>query len=290
MNLRDFEYIKAVAKWRHFSKAAKAVNVSQPTLSSQIKKFEDYWQIKLFERSNKQVLLTPMGQKLMPFIDDILNRTSRFEDFIKSSKDPYGGQFRLGAFPTLAPYLFPKIIKPIQAQFDQLAVLLVEEKTDTLIKQLKNGDLDAALLALPIDEKTFDHLPIFSDSFYLCVPKTHALAKRKSMTQVELENLSLLLLEEGHCLADQALNICNSSQNFQDMNYRATSLPTLLQMVRMGLGITLIPEIAVTNDYDDLVFIKIEGKQSHRKIGLFYRHSSTRQKLTQALSEIFKNI
>ena len=205
MNMRDLQYLVSVADYRHFSKAANACFVSQPTLSMQLRKLEDQLGVQLFERNNRRVLITDVGEEIVKRARAILRDANEMIQFAKSVQDPLAGELRIGVIPTLGPYLLPKIIPHITRGYPKLKLLIVEEKTATIIDRLRDGKLDTALLATPVECDDLEFKQLFSEPFYLAVPKSHPLAKRKSVRQKDLHNQNVLLLEDGHCLRKQAL-------------------------------------------------------------------------------------
>lgn len=287
MNIRDLQYLAAVAENRHFGRAAEACNVSQPTLSMQLKKLEEYLGVQLFDRSRRRVAVTPAGEKVLRHARVILREVEEIREVARAAQDPLSGELRLGAFPTLAPYLLPRVVPEISKQLPNIRLLLVEEKTDDLIEMLEQGTLDAALLALPVGDDGLETAPLFEDRFLLAVPPGHHFAKKKSIKSEELADERLLLLEDGHCLRDQALDVCQMTGAAEQQDFRATSLETLRQMVASGVGITLIPELA-KQDTDGIVYIPFKNPPPSRTIGLVWRPGAAREAsinaLTQALS------
>ena len=281
MNIRDLKYIVTLAKEKHFGKAAEKAFVSQPTLSMQIKKLEDELGIQIFERSQKNFLVTKVGEKIIKKAEIILREVEEIKNIAKNSRDPFASEFRIGAFPTLASYFFPKVIGKIHKKFPKLKLFLVEEKTEILIEKLKNGELDAALLAMPIVEDEFGVEKILEEEFFLAVPKNHKFAKYKKIHTKDLKGEALMLLEDGHCLRQQALEVCSLIGAFEEQEFRASSLETLRQMVEIGAGITLIPEIAVEKS-DKISYIKI-SPAPHREIGLYFRKSMNKELLEALL-------
>ncbi len=287
MNIRDLKYIVAVAKERHFAKAANASAVSQPALSMQIKKLEDELGVKIFERSQKNFIITKVGAEIIKKSEIILRTTDEIKNIAKNSQNPFAGEIKIGAFPTLASYFFPQNIKKISKKFSQLKLLLIEEKTDILIKKLQNDEIDCALLAMPVLADSFDVKKIFEEEFLLAVPINHKLAKKKKVRKEDLKGESLMLLEEGHCLRNQALEACSMLGAFEQQDFKATSLETLRQMIIAGSGITLMPEIAAQKD-SRIAYIRIENAP-RRTIGLFWRKNSARKELMRELSKILSN-
>ncbi len=285
MNLRDLQYLVAVADQQHFGKAAEQCHVSQPTLSMQLKKMEEYLGVQLFERTNKRVMITPTGEKIAERARQVLRDTQEIRDIAKTAQDPYAGEFRLGAFPTLAPYFLPQVLPAIARKLPKLKLLLVEEKTEQLLDKLKAGTLDAALVALPIEEEGFGSAALFDDPFLLAVPLSHPLAKHKHVNQNDLKGERLLLLEEGHCLRNQALEVCSLMGGFEQQDFRATSLETLRQMVASGVGITLIPKLAMRKK-DGIAYIPFAKPAISRTIGLVWRKTTTRKSCIEAMTRL----
>lgn len=286
MNLRDLKYLSNLAKEGHFAKAAKKSFVSQPTLSMQIKKVEEELGVKIFERFHKKLIITPIGQDILQRVEIILRDVEEIKNLAQSAINPCSGQLIIGAFPTLAPYFFPKIVRQISKKFPKLKLLLIEEKTEILIKKLQDGEIDIALLAMPIANKEFDLEELFAEEFLLAVPSNHQFAKKKKINQKELSGLELILLEDGHCLRDQALAVCYKIGAVEKETFRATSLETLRQMIIAGSGITLIPSIAAKKERG-ISYIKIENPPK-RKIGLFFRKSSVKKQLLKEIAQILR--
>ena len=283
MNSRDLEYLVALSNLKHFGKAAEACFVSQPALSMQIKKLEESLGVQLLERTNKSVMLTDHGVIIAERAKQILSQIDEIKEIAKSAKNPFSGEIRIGIFPTLAPYLLPLIIPKLSKFYPKLSFYLIEEQTSQLIEQLKEGKLHAAFLATPVEEKAFDHAVLFDEEFLLAVPVNHRLAKLKKIKQTDLENENLLLLEQGHCMRDQALALCHRMNVVENQNFRATSLETLRQMVAAGVGITLIPKLACSPS-DTIIYIPFGSPKPIRTIGLFWRASSTKQILLNKIA------
>jgi len=292
MNIRDLEYLLSVADLGHFGKAAEACFVSQPALSTQIKKLEEELGVQLLERTSKSVFLTEHGLLIAERAREILNLTKDIKDLAKSAKDVFSGEIRVGVFPTLAPYLLPVIIPKLSKHYPKLSFYLIEEKTDVLVDQLQKGLLDAAFLASPVIEKNLKSVPLFEEAFLLAVPKNHPLSNLKSVSQKELKNEELLLLDEGHCMRDQALEVCNRINIHENKSFRATSLETLRHMVSAGVGITLMPKLACTKS-STISYIPFSAPKLVRSIGLFWRTSFARKVLLEHIASeiklIFKN-
>ena len=208
MNLRDLRYLVALAEHRHFGRAAEACFVSQPTLSTQIRKLEDELGVTLVERAPRKVLLTDVGREIAARARDVLNEAEQIRAIARRTRDPESGTVRLGIFPTLGPYLLPHVVPMVRETFPRLELLLVEEKTEVVLQRLREGKLDAGILALPLHEDSLHVEFLFEEPFLLAVPDSHPLAERKRLRLDDLADESLLLLEDGHCLRDQALEVC----------------------------------------------------------------------------------
>ena len=286
MNLRDLRYLVALAEHRHFGRAAAASFVSQPTLSTQIKKLEDELGVALVERTPRKVLLTEVGREIAQRARDVLNEVEQIRALARRTLDPESGTVRLGIFPTLGPYLLPHIVPRIRERFPRLELLLVEEKTEVVVRQLREGRLDAGILALPIHDDQLHTEFLFEEPFLLAVPEQHALARRKGLKLEDLADQSLLLLEDGHCLRDQALEVCHLAGASEKSGFRATSLETLRQMVAANVGITLLPALAVqppVAQSDNVHLVPFRGDAPSRRIAMMWRKSS-------AMSAFFKKL
>ncbi|NBV74765.1 MAG: LysR family transcriptional regulator [Methylococcaceae bacterium] len=286
MNLRDLHYIVAVADLQNFGQAAERCFISQPTLSMQIKKLEESLGVQLFERSNKKVLITQAGAAIVESARRILEETQNIKQIAATAQDPLAGSLRLGAFPTLAPYLFPALVPLIRACLPNIRLILVEEKTEQLISLLSKGELDMALLALPIEEELFDSVALFADEFFLAVASDHPLAEKSQVEQADLVGESLLLLDEGHCLRGHALQVCQIHGLDEQQDLRATSLETLRQMVCAGTGITFMPKITLRED-PHIRYIPFDFPPQ-RTIGLVWRKTSARTQLINTLKGLIQ--
>jgi LysR family hydrogen peroxide-inducible transcriptional activator len=285
MNIRDLRYFLAVAELQHFGQAAEQCCVSQPTLSGQIKKLEGELGVTLLERTNRRVMLTEIGEQVARSSRRILREVDTIREVARSSHDPLSGSFRLGAFPTLSTYIFPRLVPKVKQSLPDLRLILIEEKTAILLEKLRQGDMDAALLALPVRDDYLVSQPLFDDEFLLAVPPEHPLAKQQSVDQRALKNHRLLLLEEGHCLRDQALEICGINGIAEEQDFRATGLETLRQMVKAGSGITFMPNIAVQKDETGIHYVPFTSPAPVRTIGLVWRKTTARQQVIDKLVE-----
>lgn len=276
MNLRDFEYLVTVARLQHFGKAALACNVSQPTLSMQIRKLEDTLGLPLLERRRRSVSLTAAGKDIVMRAENILRETKAIRDIARQYHDPFSGTMTLGGFPTLAPFLFPHIVPKLNRAHPALKLFLVEEKTAELIKRLRVGTLDMALLALPIVADDLDHIKVLEEPFLVALAKNNPLSTQKSIRLADLRKETLLLLEDSHCLTGQALEVCTWAGTVESRSFRATSLETLRQMVASNLGVTLVPQMATAVTSPALVYRPFEASvgRPRREIGLYWRKTS----------------
>lgn len=290
MNLKEFHYLVAVDKYKNFSKAAQACCVSQPTLSAQIKKYEEYLAVKLFDRASKNIITTEVGQKIIECAHQILAQEAQIKEIAQTYDDPFKGEYRIGCFPTLAPYFFPTLVPIIKTHFPKVSLKLVEEKTSILIEQLNQGQLDLLFLALPIEAANIQSFHLFDDAFKLAVPTNHPLSKRKKINPSDIQDEELLLLEEGHCLRSQALSFCSEHQWQAKVNYRASSLETLRQMVIAGSGLTLIPQTAINSHETGIHYLSFTKPVPVRSIALVIKKNSTRLPFAKALSECIKDI
>ncbi len=288
MNLRDLRYLVAVAEHRHFGRAAEACFVSQPTLSTQLKKLEEFLGVTLIERTNRQVMLSPAGEQIVEQAQRILREVNTLTAMAEQFRDPLGGEFRLGIIPTVAPYLLPRILGPIREGFPNLRLQLTEGQTAQLTRMVKQGDLDAVLLALPLHEENIEEQLLFEEPFLFAVSDEHPKAGRKSVSLDDLEDEQVLLLEDGHCLRDQALDVCNAHRAVENTNFRGTSLETLRQMVAANAGVTLMPELAVPEQKGGVSYIPFRGAPPHRKIGLCWRTTSTRAPLLETMGKLLQ--
>jgi LysR family hydrogen peroxide-inducible transcriptional activator len=291
MNLRDLQYLVAVADHRHFGKAAEACFVSQPTLSAQIKKLERELGVELFERHPRQVLLTEAGAQIVERARGMLSTAADIDDIARRAKDPEAGTVRLGLIPTLAPYLLAHVVAPLRQRFPHLELLLVEDKTEVLHQQLREGRLDAAVLALPLSDDQLHEEFLFAERFVLAVPSGHALGARAEVGTDVLAGEPVLLLEEGHCLRDQALSVCHLAGATERSDFRATSLETLRQMVAAGVGITLLPELAVASPVSPtthLTVVPFAAPAPQREVGMVWRRSTVNGPLFVEMGRVMR--
>ena len=291
MNIRDLRYLIAVADHRHFGRAAAASFVSQPTLSTQIRKLEDELGVALIERAPRKVMLTPIGVEIVERARRVVGEVEQMKEAARRSQKPEAGVVRLGIFPTLGPYLLPHVIPSIRERFPDLQLLLVEEKSDELLARLRDGRLDAAILALPVQDDQLHHDYLFEEPFLLAVPERHPLAKREALRVDDLAHEDLLLLEDGHCLRRQTLDVCQLAGAHEKTEFRATSLETLRQMVAANVGITLLPTLAVQPPVahpSNIRLLPFSDVQPSREIAMFWRRSSAMSEFLTALAAMFR--
>jgi LysR family hydrogen peroxide-inducible transcriptional activator len=246
-SLRQLQYAKAVAEELSFRKAAARCRVSQPALSSQLMELEQALGVRLFERDNKRVLITPAGQELLARGTRVLLEADALLEAARRFADPFTGTVRLGVIPTVSPYLLPALTPLLRQKLPRLSVTWREEKTETVVALLARGELEGGILALESELGEVEHLPIARDEFVLITPKGHPLAKPGAAAAIELRDQSVLLLDDGHCFREQALAFCSKAKA-HELEFRATSLSTLVQMVSGGAGVTLLPSLAVPTE------------------------------------------
>lgn len=290
MNVRDLRYLVALSEHKHFGRAAVASFVSQPTLSTQIRKLEDELGVALVERTSRKVLLTDVGREIAERARGVLHEIEQIKSIARRTLDPEAGTLRLGIFPTLGPYLLPHVIPRLHARYPRLELLLVEEKTEVVLRQLREGRLDAGILALPVHDNQLHAEPLFDEPFVLAVPIGNALAQRTSLTLEDLADQSVLLLEDGHCLRDQALEVCRLAGAGEKAGFRATSLETLRQMVAANVGVTLLPTLATKPPVAPIAQIRLiefAGDVPSRSIAMVWRKSTAMQDFLHAFAAEF---
>ena len=290
-SFRQLEYLLAVSELRHFGKAAQRCKVSQPALSAQIQKLEEILGVPLFERGSGGVTLTPAGAKACEQARSLLKGVQALQENMLAFQDPHQGSLRLGVIPTIAPYLLPKCLPRIQALYPKLHLEIREEKTAHLLDSLHRGELDLCLLALDLemDFGEVREIPLFKDPFFCLLPQGHPLARKQKIREEDLDASEFLLLEEGHCLRDQALKLCSAVAAQELPDLRASSLLTLVQMVAMGNGLTLIPQMAISREIrpeDPVVLRPFEGGAFGRQIGLLHRPATKRRRFFEELGQL----
>lgn len=293
MNIRELEYLIAIEEERHFHRAAERCFVSQPTLSGQLKKLEQELGVLLVERNNRQVSMTEAGQAVVRHARAVLAEINTIKNVANYYQDPMVGDVRVGIIPTIAPYLLPIIMTQLNNAFPKLKIWLYEYQTHVLLEKLQKSELDFLILALPIEKHEFTELDLFREPFRLAVKKDHSLAKKKLINMGDIAQQELLLLEEGHCLRGHILDVCLLAGVKEQGQYHATSLETLRHMVGEGMGMTLIPELAVParqSKSDEIRYIEFSDPKPNRRIGMLYRKNSYREVTFNKISELIKSI
>jgi LysR family transcriptional regulator, hydrogen peroxide-inducible genes activator len=284
MNIRDLKYLLALIEHRHFGKAAEACFVSQPALSTQIKKLETNLGVTLLERSNKSVILTEVGLQLGDYAQQILHLVDGMYEVAKLAQNPLSGAIKLGLIPTSAPYLLPHIMASLTHSFPLVDYFLIEEQTHILLEKLTSGAIDAAILVLPIALDFIEYQTLFAEEFVLAIFKQHPLASKAVIDEAELIDQELLLLDDGHCLRDQALAICQRVKAHESHCFKATSLETLRYMVAAGVGMTFMPKLAcLTND--GIIYIPFTEPKPKRQLALCWRKTNVKKILLQKIAE-----
>lgn len=288
MNFRDLEYAIETAKALSFSKAAKVCNVSQPSLSTQIKKLEESLGANIFIRHKRKIYLTSFGEK---FIDKARQAIDVREDMYRlanENKDPLEGKITLGAILTVAPYMFPQIAHNVSKAAPKIKLNLKEAKTEELLKGLLDGKIDAVILSLPTDDHVFESQALFTEPFYIAVSEKHTLASKKVISDTDLDGQKLILLEEGHCFRTQALDICHSTTAQENKTFNATSLETIKHFIPLSDDITLMPDMARQKD-DGIVYIPLKDKKFTRDIGVVWRKSCNKKPQIEKLISLIRN-
>jgi LysR family hydrogen peroxide-inducible transcriptional activator len=291
LKLKDLRYLVAVADARHFGRAAERSFVSQPTLSAQLKKLEDYLGVQLIERAPKRVSLTAAGEEIVERARRILEAGDEIVELARGHRDPLAGRLKVALLPTIGPYLLPNVAGRLRKQLPRLELMLYEYQTDPMLEKLHSGEIDVGILALPVTVDGLDTCELYKEPFTVALPVNHRLASRSSIKVEDLHDETLLLLEDGHCLRDQALDICSGSGVNEKQDFRATSLETLRQMVAAGVGITLLPELAGRGAYGNArgVIIKPFARPvPTRTIGAVWRKSSARREAIMALAKLIE--
>jgi LysR family hydrogen peroxide-inducible transcriptional activator len=308
MTLTELKYIVAVAREKHFGKGADACHVSQPTLSVAIKKLEEELQVKLFERNANEITVTPLGEEIVRQAQSVLEQADNIREIARRGKDPLAGPLRLGVIYTIGPYILPDLVRQMIALTPQMPLMLQENFTVKLLEDLRNGEIDCAILAEPFPDTNLAIAPLYDEPFLAAVPSGHALAKRKNITAEEIKKETMLLLGNGHCFRDHVLEVCpefarfSSSADGISKSFEGSSLETIKHMVAAGMGITLVPRLGVPKEAllkegkkkgskakvaaEQPSFIKylpFEGHIPSRRVVLAWRRSFTRYEAIAAL-------
>ena len=289
MNLKDFKYLVALADTGHFGKAAEKTFVSQPTLSAQLRKLEEYLGVKLVERNPKNVRLTEVGKQIVVRARRMLDESNEIIALARNNTDPYSGKLKIALIPTIGPYLLPRVMKRIRKALPDLGLMLYEYQTEPLLKLLRDGDIDLGIMALPAPHDGLESRELYQEEFTVALPTHHPLTEKATIKAQDLRGHTLLLLEDGHCLRDQALEVCSRVGVREVEDFRATSLETLRQMVVAGLGITLLPELAVDSPFGSqrgLAVRRFAKPAPARRVGAVWRKSTTRAAAIQELCNI----
>jgi LysR family hydrogen peroxide-inducible transcriptional activator len=286
LTLRQMRYFDALATTRHFGRAAEMVHISQPALSTQIMEMEEYLGAKLVERTRQSTILTPKGEEVLHYVRAILHQVDLLEQTARKGEGTLEGLIRIGIIPTVAPYLVPQFVPHLRKTYPSVEVELREAVTDRLMADLLTGKLDAVIAALPLDIEGIQTRPLFTDRFFMAVADNGEAVLMSPLTEHEVNVDRLLLLEEGHCLRDQALAVCSAGKRSL-VNFGATSMATLLQMVSHDMGMTLIPEIAIPTETsrNSIRIVPFTDPQPSREICLAWRRSNHRGKEMEALAE-----
>lgn len=295
MNLRDLKYLVAVAETKHFGRAAQRCFVSQPTLSSQIKKLEESLGVTLFERTNRSVSITEVGRSIVDHARRSLAEAEAIELVASSHRDPLAGQIQVGAIPTLSPYLIPLILEPMQRRFPRLELALSDEVTRSLERKLQHHEIDVALLATSLPESGFEEIPLFDEPFWLVHPPNHPLYMKEEITCEDLREQNVLLLSDVHCLSQQVRGICAAkgiSWDKSGENLRAYGLETLIRLVSAGHGCTLVPALAVLGTWlsgSGVIARKLDIPGARRRVRMVFRNTFPRRPALQALAEVIRD-
>ncbi|MFT5644040.1 MAG: LysR family hydrogen peroxide-inducible transcriptional activator [Janthinobacterium sp.] len=292
MTLTELKYIVAVSRAKHFGHAAEACHVAQPTLSVAIKKLEDELGVVLFERGGTEISVTPLGQKIISQAEHVLEQTAAIKELAQQNKDPLAGPLRLGVIYTIGPYLLPPLVKKMIATVPQMPLILQENFTVRLLELLRQGELDVAIMALPLPEHGMFMQELYDEPFVVAMPQHHPWVARKAIAAADLKSEPMLLLGNGHCFRDQVLEVCPemarfaSNGNGMQRTFEGSSLETIRHMVASGIGLTVLPRASVSDmDAADglLQFRPFEAPAPSRRVVLLWRKSFTRKAAIDAL-------
>lgn len=293
MNLQELRYLIAVDDHRHFGRAAESCFVSQPTLSTQLRKLESELGVELFERAPRRVTPTEAGARIIERARRILGEVDEIEAIARRAAEPGTATLRIGVFPTLAPYLLPHVVPALHESFPRAELLWVEEKTEEVVEGLLAGRLDAGLLALPIDAPQLHQQNLFTEDFVLAVPADHGLVGSGPVDPAVLAGTDVLLLTDGHCLRDQALEVCSMAGASERRGFRATSLETLRQMVAAGVGVTLLPKMSVSPPVPENAGVRTVAFTEpvpSRAIAMFWRPTSVHADLLGEVASVIADL
>ncbi len=290
MTLTELKYIVAVARERHFGRAAEACFVSQPTLSVAIKKLEDELDVKIFERGASEVSVTPLGEQIVRQAQQVIEQAAAIKEIAKSGKDPVSGPLRLGIIYTIGPYLLPDLVKQAIDRVPQMPLMLQENFTSRLLDMLRTGELDCAIMAEPFPDTGLAVAPLYDEPFLAAVPSSHPLARRKQISAEELKDQTMLLLGTGHCFRDHVLEVCPEYARFASdaegirKSFEGSSLETIRYMVASGMGVTVVPQLSVPKDPQPHVrYLKFTPPVPTRRVVLAWRRTFPRYEAIAAL-------
>ncbi|MDM4768405.1 hydrogen peroxide-inducible genes activator [Pelomonas sp. SE-A7] len=290
MTLTELRYIVAVARERHFGRAAEACFVSQPTLSVAIKKLEEELDVKIFERGASEVSVTPLGEEIVRQAQSVIEQASAIKEIAKRGKDPLAGALRLGIIYTIGPYLLPELVKHTIELYPQMPLMLQENFTVKLLEMLRTGELDCAIMAEPFPDTGLATAALYDEPFVVAVPATHPFAQRPSISATELKQETMLLLGTGHCFRDHVLEVCPEFARFSSdaegirKSFEGSSLETIKHMVASGMGVTVVPSLSVPKEpAPHLRFIPFEAPIPSRRVVLAWRRTFTRYEAIAAL-------
>ncbi|MFW9615662.1 LysR substrate-binding domain-containing protein [Aquabacterium sp.] len=290
MTLTELRYIVAVARERHFGRAAEACFVSQPTLSVAVKKLEEELDVKLFERGSNEISVTPLGEEIVRQAQAVLEQAQAIKEIAKRGKDPLAGPLRLGVIYTIGPYLLPDLVRSAIANVPQMPLMLQENFTVKLLDMLRSGELDCAILAEPFPETNLAVAPLYDEPFMVAVPRSHPLAQHERINAEALKRETMLLLGSGHCFRDHVLEVCPEFARFSSdtegirKSFEGSSLETIKHMVAAGMGVTVVPRLSVPVEPNPhVVYIPFEEPAPTRRVVLAWRRSFTRYEAIAAL-------
>ncbi|HYD96417.1 MAG TPA: hydrogen peroxide-inducible genes activator [Noviherbaspirillum sp.] len=294
MTLTELKYIVAVAREKHFGHAAEACFVAQPTLSVAIKKLEDELGVVIFERGGSEISMTPLGAQIVAQAERVLEQTAAIKEIAKQNKDPLAGPLRLGVIYTIAPYLLPPLVKTMIERVPQMPLVLQENFTVKLVELLRQGELDAAIMALPFADQGLEVQPLYDEPFVVALPKNHPWANRTAIRAEELKSETMLLLGNGHCFRDQVLEVCPEMSRFSTSGdgiartFEGSSLETIRHMVASGIGITVLPHGSVPDMQarDGMLrYVPFEEPSPSRRVVIAWRKSFTRRPAIEAVRQ-----
>ena len=294
MTLTELKYIVAVAREKHFGHAAEACFVAQPTLSVAIKKLEDELGVPIFERGGSEISMTPLGAQIVAQAERVLEQTAAIREIAKQNKDPLTGQLRLGVIYTVAPYLLPQLVRSMIERVPQMPLVLQENFTAKLVEMLRQGELDAAIMAQPFPQQGLLVQPLYDEAFVVAMPSSHPWSNRARINAADLKNQTMLLLGNGHCFRDQVLEVCPEMARFSttgdgiSRTFEGSSLETIRHMVASGIGITVLPKASVPDmhAHDGLLrYVPFEDPVPTRRVVIAWRKSFTRRAAIEAVRE-----